>query len=145
MKLLSGPSNGYREVLEQRLQDRPHKDEDTRKKNWDTLKDCIVTAAEEVLGKGRRKQPERFRESYDILIPLVEAKNRALQRALQSNTTVNQKEFKRQQRLMKRAVDKAKEDWICRVAKEAEVAVKDGHTSWDRIRRDYWRLMQGED
>ena len=68
-------------------------------------------------------------------MPLVEARNRAQQRALQSNKTADPKEFRRQQRLVKRAVDKAKEDWICRVDKEAEVAVKEGHTRWDSIRR----------
>ena len=50
--------DGDRKMLEQHLQDRPQKDEDTCKKNWDTLKDCIVTAAEELLGRERRKQPE---------------------------------------------------------------------------------------
>ena len=36
---------------------------------------------------------------------------------------------------MKRAVDKAKEEWICRVAKEAEAAVKDRRIRWESVRR----------
>ena len=36
---------------------------------------------------------------------------------------------------MKKAVEKAKEDWICRAAKEVEAAVKDGCARWDSIRR----------
>ena len=132
---ISAKRDEYREVLEQRLQDRPHKDDDTCKQNWDTLKDCIVAAAEEVVGRGRRKHPEWFEESSETLMPLVEAKNRAHQRVLQSNTIADRKEFRRHQRLVKRAVDKAKEDWICRVVKEAEAAVKDGRTRWDRVRR----------
>ena len=36
---------------------------------------------------------------------------------------------------MKAAVDKAKEDWICRVAREGEAAVKDRRARWDSIRR----------
>ena len=36
---------------------------------------------------------------------------------------------------MKRAVDKAREDWIRRVAMEGEVAVKDGKTRWECIRK----------
>ena len=69
------------------------------------------------------------------MVPLIEAKNRAHQEALQSNTTADRKKFRRHQRLVKRAVDKAKEEWICRVAKEAEVAVKDGRIRWERVRR----------
>lgn len=124
----------YRKTLEQQLQDKPHSDDYTSKQNWDTLKDCIVSAAEEAVGRGRRKHPEWFKESSDTLLPLVEAKNRAHQKVLQSNATADRKEFRRHQRLVKRAVDKAKEDWICRVAKEAEAAVKDGRTRWERIR-----------
>lgn len=132
---ISAKRDEYREVLEQHLRDRPHKDDDTCKQNWDILKDCIVAAAEETVGRGRRKHPEWFEESLETLMPLVEAKNRAHQRALQSNMTADRKEFRRHQRLVKRAVDKAKEDWICRIAKEAEAAVKDGRTRWDRVRR----------
>ena len=36
---------------------------------------------------------------------------------------------------MKKAVEEAKEDWICRVAKEAEAAVMDDCARWDSIRR----------
>lgn len=51
----------YRKVLEQHLQDRPHKDDGTCKQNWDTL---IVAAAEEPVGR-RNKHPEWFEESLD--------------------------------------------------------------------------------
>lgn len=36
---------------------------------------------------------------------------------------------------MKRAVDKAKEEWVCRVATQGEAATKDGQTRWKCIRR----------
>ena len=36
---------------------------------------------------------------------------------------------------MKKAVDKAKEEWVCRVATEGEEAVKDGRTRWKCIRK----------
>ena len=36
---------------------------------------------------------------------------------------------------MKKAVDKAKEKWICRVAIQGEEAVKDGRTRWKCIRK----------
>ena len=37
--------------------------------------------------------------------------------------------------MLKRAVDKARENWIKRVALEGEAAVKDGKTRWESIRR----------
>lgn len=125
----------YCEKLEQHLQASTNRVENTCKQNWDTLKECIVEAAEEAVGRGRRKHPEWFEESSEALMPLIEAKNWAHQRALHSNTIADRKEFRRHQRLVKRAVDKANEDWICGVAKEAEAAVKDGRTRWERIRR----------
>ena len=132
--VISTKRDEYRKALEQRLQNSPHKDEDTSKQNWDILKGCIVATAEETVGRGRR-HPEWFEESSETLVPLVEVKNRAHLRALRSNTAADRKEFRRQQRIVKRAVDEAKEEWICRVAKEAEAAAKDGCTRWDRVRR----------
>ena len=76
-------------MLEQQLRDKPHSDDVTSKQYWDTLKDCIVSAAEEVVGRGRGKHPEWFKENADNLIPLIEAKNQAHQKALQSNTTAD--------------------------------------------------------
>ena len=43
----------YRELLELQLQDGPHSDSETSEQNWETLKHCIVTAAEECVGRGR--------------------------------------------------------------------------------------------
>ena len=128
---ISAMREEYREKLEQQLRDKQHSHSATSEQNWSTLKDCIVSASEESLGRGRRKHPE---ESADTLLPLIEAKNRAHQKAIQTSTTTDRKEFRRHQRLVKRAVDKAKEEWICRVAKGAEAAVKDGCVKWERVR-----------
>ena len=106
----------------------------TCEENWNTLKSCIVNAAEETIGRGQRKNPEWFEENLDTLLPLIESKNQAHHRAIQSNSTADRKEFRRRQRAVKQAVDKAREEWICRVAKEAENAVKDGRTRWENIR-----------
>ena len=53
-------------------------------------------------------------------MPLIVAKNEAHLKALQSNAAADWKQFRKHQRIVKKAVEKAKEDWICRVAKEAE-------------------------
>ena len=68
-------------------------------------------------------------------MPLIVAKNEVHLKGLQCNAAADWKEFRKHQRIVKKAVEKTKEDWICRIAKEAEVAVKDGHARWDSIRR----------
>jgi len=45
------------------------------------------------------------------------------------------KEFRHRQRIVKQAVDAAKEAWICKVAGEAEAAEKDSQRKWRCIRQ----------
>ena len=56
-------------------------------------------------------------------------------KVLQDNTTASRKAFKRQQRLVKTAVDKATEEWMSKVVDDAETAKKDGHLCWKCIRQ----------
>ena len=87
--------------------------------NWDALKSCIVSTAEEVVGREKRKQPDWFEDSKELLSPLIKAKDDdAHLRIIQCNTSGNWKEFRRCQRKVKVAVDNAKKEWICRVVKE---------------------------
>jgi len=65
---------------------------------------------------------------------MKQVKNEAHERMLATNSRVR-KEFRKQQWKVKRAVDKAGEEWIERVAMEGEAAVKDGKTRWECIRR----------
>ena len=59
---------------------------------------------------------------------------------------VIRKEFRKHQRLVKEAVDEAKESWICRVTKEVEKAKKDGKHRWASIRLATAKeLLLGED
>ena len=122
-------------MLKQQLLDMPHNASDTSEHNWDVLKSCIVSAAEEAVGRGKRKQLDWFEENMEMLTPLIKAKNDAHLTLLHSSTSVNRKEFRRHQRVVKAAVDKAKKDWICRVVMEGEAAVKDGRTRWVSIRK----------
>ena len=72
----------YSESLENLLFDKPHRDNGTTEENWEVLKTCIQTAAEETLGRRGQKQPEWFEDSLEELLPLIEAKNRAHSKAL---------------------------------------------------------------
>lgn len=95
----------------------------------------MLAAAENTIGRGRKKQPDWFRESADTLDALIEAKNNAHNRMWQNNSLANRREFRRHQRRVKVAVDTAKESYICRVACEAEKAAKDGRTRLECIRK----------
>ena len=68
-------------------------------------------------------------------MPLVTAKRNAHCRFLKTLTTAAKKEFRRHQRLVKKAVDEAKEEWIRRVIREAECARRDGKQRWMSIRK----------
>ena len=45
--------------------------DDQPEDNWERLKKCIVEAAEECLGRARKRQPDWFLDATDALMPLV--------------------------------------------------------------------------
>ena len=99
------------------------------------MKSCVWKAGEEILGRERKTQPDWFIENAETLKPLIESKNRAHNQIIRTNSVANRKEFRKQQKIVKSAVDKAKEEWIKRIASEGEKAKKDGRTRWDSIRK----------
>lgn len=117
------------------LQDYPYSSDLTPEKNWDTVKSCIVSAAEEAIGRGKRRQPEWFEDNVGKLKSLTEMKNKAHSRMLSVNCAEARKEIRKQQRMVKKAVDTTRESWIRKVATEGEAAVKDGNTRWGCIRQ----------
>ena len=102
---------------------------------WNTLKTCILETAKETIGRERKSQPDWFLESAPAITPLIEAKNRAYERLLQSNSPANRQEFRQQQRRVKNAINNAKDEWIRKVALEGEGTNRDGKTRWKCIRK----------
>ena len=90
---------------------RPLRAGDSTECNWDALKSCIVSAAEEVVGRWKRKQPDWYEDSEELLSPLIKGKDDAHLRMIQCNTSANQMELRRHQRKVKVAVDNANEEW----------------------------------
>ena len=121
----------YQQALEEQLHNQPNRPDKSAEHNWNTLKNCTVTAAETIVGQGRKKQPDWFVEAVDTLQPLLDAKKRSHDKVLQANNAVNRREFRKHQRIVKGAVDAAKEEWISNLAnvaeKEGKMANKDGH------------------
>ena len=83
----------------------------------------------------QQKQPDWFMESTNTLMPLIQKKNEAHERMLQNHSTKNRKEFHRQQRVVKEAVQAAKEKRILQVASGGEKGGKDGHVRCTCIRK----------
>ena len=52
---------------------------------------------------------------------------------MKANITAAKKEVRRHQRIVKKAVEEAKEAWINRVSKEADYAGKNGKQGWESI------------
>ena len=125
----------YRETLTQQLEEIPHNTAESAEHNWKNLKRCILTAAELSIGRAKKSQPDWFLESAHTIIPLLESKNRAHNKLLQYGSPAHRKEFRRHQRKVKVAIDKAKEEWIQKVALEGENSTKDGRTRWKSIRK----------
>ena len=90
-----------------------------------------MSAAEAVLGRGRKRQPDWFLEAENSLRP---AKRAAHDRLLHTDNTSNRREFRKHQRVVARAVVEAKERWIKSIASTAELARRDGKQRWKRVR-----------
>ena len=128
----------FQQTLCQLLLQHPHCVDDQPEDNWGRLKRCIVEAAEDCLrclGWASKRQPDWLLEAIDTLKPSVAAKRRAHSKFLHDHTTSSKKEFRQHQRIVKKAVDEAKEAWISRVTREAETARKNGKQRWTSIRK----------
>ena len=125
----------YRESLMKHLTDIPHEVDGTAESNWEIVKSCIYKAGEDIIGRERKHQPDWFLENAKSLKPLIESKNRAHNQMIRANSVASRKEFRKQQRTVKLAVDKAKEEWIKHIASEGEKEKKDGRTRWNNIRK----------
>ena len=70
-----------------------------------------------------------------MLEPLIESKNKAHNQMMKSDSVASRKEFRKHERKVKVAVDKAKEEWVKKVAVEGEKVKKNGRTRWNSIRK----------
>jgi len=83
-----------------------------------------LSAAEEFVEYGGRVQ---FKEISEVLVPLIDEKNSCSERMIQNDIPTMRREFCKCQCAVKAAVDKVyREDWILKVANEAEAAMRRG-------------------
>ena len=68
-----------------------------------------MTSADECIGRARKKKLDWLIDATDVLIPLLDNKAKARQKYLQLQSASAKREFRLCQRLVKKAVDEAKE------------------------------------
>lgn len=72
--------NKYQQSFEQHLSQFQCDAEGSVEDQWGILRDCIMTSAEEIIRRARKKQPDWFIDATDILAPLLDNKARAHQK-----------------------------------------------------------------
>ena len=97
------------------------------------MKTSLLTAPEEVVGHGSRMQSDWFKECSEVLTPLIDEQNACRERMLHIPSL--RREFRKCQHTVKVAVDKAREDWVFKVAGEADKAMKKGNVQWDCMKK----------
>ncbi len=79
---------------------------------WSAVKTALTNAAEEVLGKADRLQPDWFQESIAQLQPLLAARNAAYSKWLGTKSVMDLSRFRQARNAARRAIRKAKNDWF---------------------------------
>ena len=79
---------------------------------WSVIRSALKEVADDVLGRVRNFQPDRFRESIEELKPLLQQRNDAYRRWLYSKKTVDLSRFKEARKASRRAVRNAKNRWF---------------------------------
>jgi len=100
---------------------------------WNVLRECVLKAAESVLGWEDSKQPDWFIESYSKLRPLIIKRNCLFQRWLKTQL---REHFVGQCRHVARMVRKTKNDWYQQQAQLVEEGVTSGgsmHVVWQSL------------
>ena len=95
-------------------------DEATVTDKWLTVSSALVSSAEEVIGAEKRSQPDWFRDSLELLRPLLLSRNAAYSEWLGSGRQEDLMWFREVRLQARRAVKSAKDAWFLMKAKEIE-------------------------
>ena len=123
----------YAEQISDKLPDTA--DADTASDQWQAVKDIMCSTAEDVLGPRQCRQPDWFKVSETVLLPLIDIKNSSGDVMLQNNTASSRKSFRQTQREVEKAVRSAKETWIEDIASQAENAANNCSVRWAAVRK----------
>jgi len=133
---LADPSTreDYGKELSDRLEGVSFDDVCSAEAGWEQLRDCLVASAIKVVGCGHRRQPDWFLESEQQLSPLLAAKRQAWNQVLCDDSPSSRQRFRQSERIVKHAVQDAKEAWIKKTAEAANVD-RDGRGRWSCVKQ----------
>ena len=92
---------------------------------WSAVKTALVHTAENVLGRVGRIQPDWFRESLEALQILPVAGIAAYSRCVRTRNMVEFRKFRQARSTARRAIRKAKNDWL-----QKKASVIEGERFW---------------
>ena len=103
---------------------------------WTVLQSALVTAAEKHLGTTKRRQPDWFADSQEVLSPLIDERRHAYNSWVQSGSPSDHAKFKKVRSKARAAVRCAKTRWLECLAAQAEASrtAHDGKKLWDAIK-----------
>ena len=109
---------------------------------WNALSSALTEAAKTILGTEKRKKPDWFLDSAEIIEPLLSKRNQLYSRWLSTGLERDKKKFTDARRSARQAVRMAKNDWFKKKAEEAHTGRFSGKTVWKCI-RDMQRGRRG--
>ena len=101
---------------------------------WEKFRSAITEVSDKLLGHSKRRQPDWFLESSDVLKPYLMARNDAYRMWLSSSRREDLMKFKQARSTARRVARKAKNEWFQLKAEQIERQCFGGKDVWKNIR-----------
>ena len=101
---------------------------------WEKFRSAITEVSDKLLGHSKRRQPDWFLESSDVLKPYLMARNDAYRMRLSSSRREDLMKFKQARSTDRRVARKAKNEWFQLKAEQIERQCFGGKDVWKNIR-----------
>ena len=95
---------------------------------WTVIRDCMLQACNEMLGRVGRKQPDWFAAAQNSLQPLILKRITLFSRQLQSGSFADRQRYLSQKRSVARAVRSSKNQWLREKAQSIQDALAQGRS-----------------
>lgn len=104
--------------------------------HWEHLRDALVGAGQDHLGRPRRSQPDWFLDSQDVIAPLLQERRECYNKWVKTGCPTAHACFKAARSTARSEIRRAKNQWMARVAAQAELGRKTFHgkSVWTSIR-----------
>lgn len=89
-------------------------------RKWEVLRSVTMEAATDIIGTERRRQPEWFADSQNIVEPMLRQRDTLYQRWTASHRQRDKAAYRKQRSATRLAIRRAKENWLRNQAEEME-------------------------